>query len=297
MNKILVSGLINIETTLKVDSFPIEYEPVRYPFFGVNSTVSGVGYNITKALTVLGNSVNFTSVIGKDFAGKLVKDTLSSININTDYILDLMTRTPQSVIIFDKEGKRAINTDLKDIQDIIYPAESFDKALSESSIAVLCNINFSRPHLEKAKKTGKIIATDVHALTSIGDEYNQDFMKYADILFLSNVNLEETPEKFSKKVINKFGNDIIVIGLGKEGVLLCVKKDNFCERIPAVNLRKVVNTVGAGDALFSCFIHYYNKTKDPYGSIKKALVFTDYKIGTESASEGFLTETELEKII
>ena len=46
MSRILVSGLINIETTLKVDGFPIPYFPVRFPFHGVNSTVSGVGYNI-----------------------------------------------------------------------------------------------------------------------------------------------------------------------------------------------------------------------------------------------------------
>ena len=54
MTQILVSGLINIETTLKVDSFPLEYKPVRYPFFGIQSTVSGVGYNIAKALTMVG---------------------------------------------------------------------------------------------------------------------------------------------------------------------------------------------------------------------------------------------------
>ena len=39
MNQILVSGLINIETTLRVEGFPIGYSPVRYPFFGINSTV------------------------------------------------------------------------------------------------------------------------------------------------------------------------------------------------------------------------------------------------------------------
>ena len=53
MNNILVSGLINIETTLKIDAFPIPYQPVRYPFFGINSTVSGVGFNVSKALTTL----------------------------------------------------------------------------------------------------------------------------------------------------------------------------------------------------------------------------------------------------
>ena len=43
MSYVLVSGLINIETTLRVDAFPIPYFPVRYPFFGVSSTVSGIG--------------------------------------------------------------------------------------------------------------------------------------------------------------------------------------------------------------------------------------------------------------
>ena len=52
---ILVSGLINIETTVGVDGFPIDYSPVRYPFFGVRSTVSGVGLNVSKALTTSGN--------------------------------------------------------------------------------------------------------------------------------------------------------------------------------------------------------------------------------------------------
>ncbi len=32
MKHILVSGLINIETTLRVDSFPLRYEPVRFGF-------------------------------------------------------------------------------------------------------------------------------------------------------------------------------------------------------------------------------------------------------------------------
>ena len=66
MSKFLVSGLINIETTVRVDGFPIEYTPVRYPFFGVGATVSGVGYNVAKALTVLGNRVSFASIVGQD---------------------------------------------------------------------------------------------------------------------------------------------------------------------------------------------------------------------------------------
>ena len=43
--KILVSGLVNTETTVKIKKFPIEYFPIDYPFFGVNTRVSGVAYN------------------------------------------------------------------------------------------------------------------------------------------------------------------------------------------------------------------------------------------------------------
>lgn len=293
MSKILVSGLINIETTLKVDSFPIQYEPVKYSYFGINSSVSGVGYNVAKALTVLGNKVNLMSIVGKDIFGAVIKKTLSSHKITPKYVIESMKNTPQSVIIFDKKGKRQINTDLKFIQNEVYPEDKFTEAVKDSSMAVLCNINFSRPHLTKAKKAGKIIATDIHAVSNVNDRYNGDFMKYADILFLSDEKLPCAPQEFAKKLMNKFGNGIIVIGLGKKGVLLCVKKDNFMEKIPAVKTRKVINTIGAGDALFSAFIHFYNKTKNPYLSIKKALVFASYKIGANGGAEGFLTEKEI----
>ncbi|HRC76137.1 MAG TPA: hypothetical protein PLO33_10700, partial [Kouleothrix sp.] len=72
MTTIFVSGLINIETTVQVDRFPIEYSPVRYPFFGVRSTVAGVGYNVAKALATLGDSVRLASIVGRDMPGALV---------------------------------------------------------------------------------------------------------------------------------------------------------------------------------------------------------------------------------
>ena len=54
MAKILVSGLINTETTVRVRQFPVAYYPIDYPFFGVNTAVSGVAYNIALALKTLG---------------------------------------------------------------------------------------------------------------------------------------------------------------------------------------------------------------------------------------------------
>ena len=50
MKKVLVSGLINIESSIDVHHFPIDYSPIEYAFNGLNSCVSGVGYNVSLAL-------------------------------------------------------------------------------------------------------------------------------------------------------------------------------------------------------------------------------------------------------
>jgi ribokinase len=81
-----------------------------------------------------------------------------------------------------------------------------------------------------------------------------------------------------------------------QGALLAVRRDNFVERLPAVRIRPIVNTIGAGDAQFSCFVHYYSRTRDPYESLRKAMLFASWKIGATGAAEGFLDEAGLERL-
>lgn len=296
MAKILVSGLINIETTLRVEGFPIPYFPVRYPFFDVQTSVSGVGYNIARALTVLGDEVRLLSLIGRDPLGELVRSALERDQINGANVLDGVPDTAQSVILYDGEGRRQINVDLKEVQDAAYPYTRYKKAAAGCDLLVLCNVNFSRPFLEPARRSGKPIATDVHAITDLNDPYNADFMRSAHILFMSHEWIPMTPEDWARRVWDKYGPDVLVIGMGKEGVLMAVRKDNFIERVPSVDTRLVVNTIGAGDALFSAFLHSYSQTGDPYAAIKKAMVFASYKVGSQSAAEGLLDEAALEAL-
>lgn len=294
MSKILVAGLSNVETTLKVESFPIQYSPVLYPFHGVNSAVSGVGFNVAKALTRLGNTVEFLSLVGKDASQKLVKQALSDEGIRGKYVLDRLKQTPQSVVIYDPYGNRQVHVDLKDIQDSFYPQVLFEQALRDVDIAVLCNINFARPFLELAKHAGKLIASDVHAIADMEDSYNRDYLAAADILFMSHEHLPCSPEDWARWLLHRYGTEIAVIGLGSQGALLSVKRDNYIGHMPVVNTRPVVNTVGAGDALFSSFVHFYQQTANPYEAIRKAMVYASYKIGAVSASDGFLTQQELD---
>jgi len=207
-----------------------------------------------------------------------------------------MPHTAQSVIIYDPEGRRQIHTDLKDIQKSVYPVEIFDQEMETCDLLALCNVNYSRPLLERALRAGKPIATDVHTISKIKDEYNQDFMQAANILFMSDENLPTFPEDWARQVKNAYDTEILVIGLGADGVLLSVRDDNFMGRIPTVTTRPIINTIGAGDALFSSFIHSYLQSGDPYKAIQKAIVFASYKIGEKGAAEGFLEQDGLENL-
>ena len=290
--KVLVSGHTTIETTAKVDGFPIEYSPIDYRFYGNKSTISGVGFNITKALKKLGGDPVFLSIIGNDMYKDIIKKEIKKLGISNEYVLPIADETSQSIILYN-ENQRKILLDLKNIQEISYPvSKKLYKIIDDINIAILCNINFSRNFLKIVKSSGKLIATDVHVVYDVNDEFNADFMRYADILFLSNENIMGKEESFLNQLIKTYGSKIIVIGLGSGGVLIYVKGKKI-KHYPAVRIREVVNTIGAGDALFSAFIYFYNKANDPYYAIEKAIVFASYKIGEKGAAEGFLTEEEL----
>lgn len=293
--KVLVAGLINIETTVPIDNFPIEYSPIDYKFFGVESTVSGVGYNVSKALKTLGAKPQMLSIIGDDMYKNLIMDELEKQGIITSHIVSDIKNTPQSIVMYDNSGRRKIILDLKEIQDTRYSNEKISTILEDVDVVVPCNINFARDLLKDAKKAGKLIATDVHVVNSVEDEYNKEFMSYADILFMSNENILGREEYFIEEVADKYDNEIIVIGLGSEGALLYVR-DAKKVQIPAVSTRSTVSTIGAGDALFSSFVYFYFKDKDPYLALKKATVFASYKIGEKGAASGFLSESDLLKV-
>jgi ribokinase len=294
MKPIAVSGLINVETTLRVDAFPIEYTPVRYPFFGIRSTVSGVGLNVAAALRALDRQVELFSIIGVDSDGARVRHELGMHDIGDDHVLALLDHTPASVILFDDTGRRLCNTDLKDIQESAYPVEVFAHALEASDAAILCNINFSRPFLQVAKDAGKWIYTDVHVLADVYDDYNADFMRAADVLFLSNEAIVGQERGFVSELAAVYGNDVIVVGQGAGGALLFDAVTESFHEVPARLTRPIVNTIGAGDALFSCFVEGHSRGLSPLDALRRAVVFAGHKIGATGAAEGFLSAAELD---
>lgn len=294
MGLILVSGLVNIETTVRVRQFPINYYPIDYPFFGVHSGVSGVGYNIAKALNALHDDVQLLSMVGHDFQADYICSQLCSDGISTDGISAALQETASSVVLYDGDGKRQIYCDLKDVQQSHY---DFPGNICQSAdIVVACNINFNRPLLHMAKSMGKTIATDVHVLSDIYDEYNREFLECADIVFLSDEAIGDHYRPFLWALAENYSMKIIVLGRGGKGAAMYLRDQNEIREYPAVRVGEVVNTVGAGDALFSAFVHYYIQGKGPEEALKRAQVFASKKISESGASRGFATQEEMEAL-
>jgi len=218
----------------------------------------------------------------------MVGAALDGRGIARGWIDDTAAATPQSVVLHDEQGRRQVNTDLKDMQKRAYPADCFARALTGCSVAVLTTINYTRVLLPVVRAAGVPIATDVQAISDLDDAYNRDYLAAATLLFMSGERLLDAPETCARRVMERYGPEILVIGLGAEGALLAVKRDGRIARLPAVTTRPVVNTGGAGDALFSAFVHGYARTHDPDTALRKAIVFASYKIGEAGAAQSFL---------
>ena len=290
---ILVSGLLNTETTTAVRGFPIQYYPIDYTFFGVNTAVSGVAFNLAKALVTLGDTVRLTSMTGCDFAASYIRDSLQNLGIGAEYVQPKLQQTPSSVVLYDPDGKRQIYCDLKDIQETAY--EFTPSVLEGIDLVAACNINFNRPLLHMAKQARKMIATDVHVLSNVYDEYNREFMEHADILFLSDEAVGDRYREFIRQLASVYPCQIIVMGRGAKGAAMYLRETGQILEMPAASVGPVVNTVGAGDALFSSFLHFYAKGLAPADALGRAQVFAAHKITVSGASNGFVTEQTIEE--
>ncbi|NCD32543.1 MAG: carbohydrate kinase family protein [Spartobacteria bacterium] len=301
MSRIVIAGLINLETTVRIAGFPLPYYPVAYPFNGVSSTVSGVGYNIARAMQVLGDETHLCALIGHDTddVTAMIKKEMRRHTMPLDGLLCVLDATPQSVILYDPSGRRQIHVDLKDIQDRRYDAGMVQKQLDGADLAVICNINFSRSLIETARKAGIPVATDVHALSNVQDEYNAEFMRAADILFVSNEHFVGREREMLDALRQAYSCRIIVCGMGAEGALMVETTPTGFRyhHEPAVILRPIVNTVGAGDALFSAFNHYYAQQKHADGALYRACRFASWKIGEAGAAQGFIDSASLDALL
>ena len=85
------------------------------------------------------------------------------------------------------------------------------------------------------------------------------------------------------------------MGRGAKGAAMYLRETGEIVTLHAASVGTVVNTVGAGDSLFSGFLHFYAKGLSPVDALNRAQVFAAHKITVSGASKGFVTEQTVEE--
>jgi sugar/nucleoside kinase (ribokinase family) len=297
MSRLLVIGNINLETTLRVAAFPILYQSASFVPFGIDNAVSGVGYNLAKTLSVLGDDVVLAGIIGRDRTAAMVREQLRVDGIDDRYVVGQVEETALSVVAYDESGRRAVFVDVKDLMEQVYPPRLFGEALAEVEAVLFTQVGYCRPLLAPARAAGKLVAVDLQLISDLDDPYKRPYLEAANVVFMSDEQLPEVPETWGNRLLERYpAVQVVGIGLGAAGAMLAVRGVGPPVRVPAVTTRPVVNTSGAGDALFACFMHYYTITRDAGDALRRAVVFASYKIGVTGSSQGLLDADSLEAL-
>lgn len=287
MGKFLTAGIIQRETIVKVPKLPLQYSRVTRCYDTVFGGIGGDAYNVANALKWLGDEVELISNIGE-------RDShlFETKHLNPHYVSASLKQTPSAVIFYDNERRQQTFEDIKDMEDVPYDTELFAEALKDADIVILSNTKFCEPFLSQVKESGKKLVVNFNGLER-EKELDQKFLTAADIVYVSDDEIKVDPYEAMRIMSEEYAMDCVILGMGKSGLLMYTRTDNMIVPYPAVHIKEVVNTVGAGNALLSCFLHYYHKNGNYHEAIKYALMFAAYKIGYVGTSKGFMTEDEM----
>lgn len=294
MFKYIIAGITQRETIIKVDKLPLGFAAHNESHDSIHFSAGGDAFNISLALKWLGDEVKFMTVVGENQDLSIFNPHQREVTLDTDYVLQVMKETPIEVMFYDNKRRKQVFEDLKDIRDAEYDMSLLTPEIGDSDMFVLSNANFCRPFIELAKEHKKKLAVKIHNFKREKEKFNVDFLENANILYFSDNSIDEDPFEFVQSIADTYGTDVIILGEDEGGCILYDRYRKIKVHYDPVKSTKIVNTAGAGNAFFACFLHYFMKTEDPKMAVHKALLFASHKIGYLGTSNGFMTEEQLD---
>ncbi|MFC4584833.1 carbohydrate kinase family protein [Sphaerisporangium corydalis] len=197
------------------------------------------------------------------------------------------------VALVAPDGSRLGLPHLEPVNGVTYPSDVMDSMARDADLLVLTNAKFVRPLVGPMARLGVPIAVDVHLIADLDDEYNRPWLQAAEIIFCSHEILPCRPELWVQRIFDRYPRcRLTCVGLGSRGALLGIR-DGRLLWAKAVAPRGVVNTSGAGDALFATFLHVWAHTRDAASALRAAVLHAGWKIGHRLPVTASLTRVEL----
>ena len=235
----------------------------------------GAVSNVLAMMNKLGHSAAFVGKVGDDIFGKLLKNTLDELSINTDYMLvDKDIRTTLAFVANDETGDRSFSFYRNPGADMMLCADEVDEeTIKATRIFHFGTLSMThdgvreatKKALEVAKENGVLISFDPNlreSLWSSLDLAKEQFdygMRYCDVLKISDNEIQwftgkEDYEEGVKYLQDTYHIPLILLSLGRDGSRAYYKEMRV--EVPAFVQEHTIETTGAGDTFFGSSLHF-----------------------------------------
>lgn len=248
---LLIAGITNLETTVAIEGFPFEYAKSRFVFHGISDRIGGVGYNVARVLSAVGEPAMLATLLGRDAVGDVLEARLRALpHLDPEGLCRFHEASLRTVVLKAPDGSGAMNTDLKESQEISFPAELRGRLLERATHLHTTNINWALDFARDARERGLPVSTDVQNLADPRqDAYNDRFLALADTVFFSAENLQVPVEEAIALLFDRFPIQRFIVTQGAGGVLFAERgAAPLHQPAPELPAERPANVTGAGDA-------------------------------------------------
>ncbi len=291
---VLVVGGISFDTQIHVYKLPVGNDgiDVSYVTHRISDHVGGSAMNVAYALKKMEMEVIPISVLGKDFLGIHIKETLKEMGFDTSRLLQHWEKNSRSVNMVAPDMKRYILLDAKDAMEYVMPPENYVDLLIPGRVAHFCVVNWARHVIREAKNRGLITSTDLHTGFDING-YHKDFIENATILFFSAEGLPNWKEMGFKLL--SMGPERVICMMGAGGCSLF--ENGEFHLYPASSFTdEIVDPMGAGDAAAGGYLAAMLQDHPVNECIKRAQISGLYACTTTGTESCYINRKILDEI-
>ncbi|GFR36166.1 aminoimidazole riboside kinase [Thermobrachium celere] len=232
----------------------------------------GAPANVAAGVSRLGGKSGFIGKVGDDALGRYLKNVLDDFNVSTEnMIFTKEAHTGIVLVTLDENGERSFEFYVNPSADSLLKEDEIKEEMFEGygilhfgTISMIneCSKRATIKAVQIAKEKGMYISFDPNLRLNLWESEEKakntvfEMLKYVDILKVSDEEIifltgKSEIEEGLKYLIN-YGIKLILVTLGKEGVLLSYKGE--IEKVEGFKA-EVVDTTGAGDAFVSGMLY------------------------------------------
>lgn len=291
MPKFSVASIGNVyfDETYIIERYPEADEKVTAR--DVKIALGGSASNVSTALSNLDMDAYLFSKLGNDSTASELLQILVEKRIIVKYISKVKGNSGRTIILLDnkkqstKIGYSGVCSTLTDLQHL--------DALSEFSHVHLASVRAEMIDMVLKKKGNASISVDIGAKTLEGDlsalRFNIDKV---DLLFMNRGAFKKIYNYQLTELHQLKLKPILFITAGEEGIYALDSGNVYREAAKEVI---VVDTTGAGDAAAAAIIYGFLHGESVPVLLKRGVISATKKIQTYGASNGHITQEELEK--